>query len=283
MRKTLVDKIADGVKKTGKFIAKPLVPLSVAVVSYTGCASFSGGHFPEGHVHDYEFKDKEQTKDPYKLERVILYENQFYAQIRDEKEGTEETLPFVFMPFDKIVREIDLDSGELVLKSKENYVPIKVKVEKYTVDEWADEVALMKETSRKTGIRGVKANILREINERSIYGFSLITTEADATYAIKTTKILGNRYFFPHVSDTNTNEEEKLNFYLIPVKGAKLKIRNSDGGITIRNPNQVYRPVLVKDKEKPKKLEEEITSGQVQEILGSELDSVKVDSIKITQ
>ena len=59
------------------------------------------------------------------------------------------------------------------------------------------------------------------------------------------------RYFFPHVSDKETGAERKLNFYLIPVDGAKLYIDNSDGSITIENENQVYRAISVQDIPEP--------------------------------
>ncbi len=60
-------------------------------------------------------------------------------------------------------------------------------------------------------------------------------------------KILGKRYFSPHVAKSKTHEKEKLPFYLIPVKNALLKIKNKCGNIIIRNQNQIYRPVLIEE------------------------------------
>lgn len=261
MRKTLIQKIINGTKIASTITLIPII---------IGCTTLPKEQiqeesqtkefvtwlmqqeirtFPEGHIHGVEYSTIDQSKVPYNLEEQILYGTRYYLQ---ETEKTSETLPFVFLPFDKVIREIDLNSNKITLDSEEKYIPKLVEVEKYTKDQWADEIAL-----RATGLYGIKADMisldeLREIEgvSKNDSGFSAITTEDGASYIIKTKTILGNEYFLPYVADKKTSEKGKLPFYLIPVKGAKIKIENACGNISIRNENKIYRPELVKDTEK---------------------------------
>jgi len=235
--------------------------LFLAALGVVGCASLSKRDFPEGHIHGVGYPTMSQSRIPYSLEEQVLYNKRYYLQEAEEKQGI---LPFIFYPFDKVQRVLDLDSNKITLDSAEKYLPIRVEVVTGTKDKWADEISLMARDSRLTGVKGIRANIisaeeLREIanTSKNNYGYKVITTEDNASFAIKTIWINEQEYFFPHVSDTKTFEKEKLPFYLIPVKGAKILINNSCENITIRNENNIYRPVLI-DKETGLP----ITSGQ---------------------
>ena len=219
-----------------------ITTLTTAALIVGGCAANvpekQTGGFPEGHIIGYDFAEKTHSDTPYKLERVVIHGKQFYSQEADSTEKREGALPFVFVPFDKATREIDLDSGKMRLIAGEKYMPVRVELDKDTEDRWADQVQLS-----RTGPRRVKANVLRRKNEGDRYGSSFVTTENNAPYNIRTIEILGEKYFFPHTG--RKSSEKELSFYLIPVEGAKLRIRNSDGSITIRNEDQVYIPVSV--------------------------------------
>ena len=219
-----------------------ITALTTAVILGSGCAGSSSSSFPEGHVTGYDFAEKSQSDNPYKLERVVLYGNEFHVQSVEPRENT---LDFEFLPFDNITRKIDLDSGEITLDSDTRYIPVKVEGD-YEEDKWADRMKLRVSASDKTGVRGVSADI-EKIDPQAEYGYSVVKTQEGAKYVIKTMEIRGKRYFFPHVSDKETGAERKLNFYLIPVDGTKLYIDNSDGSITIENENQVYRAISVQD------------------------------------
>jgi len=268
MEKTLRQKINDKAKRYGnKFHGlgdilttevspKGALELGLAVAIGVGglTACSFGRNFPYKHIHGYNFQTRDQSKEPYKLERVVIYDEQYYAQ---ETDKTPETLPLVFLPFDNVTREIDLDRGHTGLYSTRKYAPKKVRDAK---GNYIDEIAIEAERDEKTGIPGIKANILclQQLKKRAgvpenSYGFSIITTEEDASYGIKTMEILGKEYFFPHTSTKKSKDRGKLPFYLIPVKksptNGKAKIRiNSNGHLSIFNRDNIYRPELVRRK-----------------------------------
>lgn len=214
----------------------------ISLLAITGC-----GTFPKNHIHKVEYQIINQNKVPHKLEEQILYGERYYFQkMENPLPGT---LLFEILPFNKITRINNLDTGELTLISKEKYIPKIVEVKKYTKDKFADEIELTTKGKYK-----IKANVLcpqqlitRAGDSANKHGFKVITTQDDASYAIKTIKILGEEYFFPHVANNKINEKRKLPFYLIPIKRAEIKIKNSCGNITIRNENNIYRPELIKD------------------------------------
>ena len=227
--------------------------LLLAALGSVGCTSLNRRNFPEGHIQEVEYQIIDQSKVQYSLEEQVLYNQRYYLQKAEAEEQGK--LPFVFYPFDKVQRVLDLDSNEITLDSKERYLPMRVEIATGTKDKWADEILLMSENSQLTSVKGVKANIisaeeLEKItdNSKDNYGYKVITTEDDASYFIKTISILGEEYFFPHVADSKNSEQGILPFYLIPVKGAKIKIDNVCGNITIRNENNIYRPILEKQK-----------------------------------
>ncbi len=116
-------------------------------------------------------------------------------------------------------------------------------------DKWIDGVELIAK-----GPYGIRADMLSldelkemaNVSEKD-FGYKVITTEDGASFRIKTIKILGDEYFFPQVEDKKMSEQGKLSFYLIPVKGAKIKIQNICGNISLFNENKIYRPELVND------------------------------------
>ena len=225
------------------------VLLLLVTLGAAGCVSLNKRDFPEGHIHGVEYPIMSQNRVPYSLEEQVLYNKRYYLQEAEENQGT---LDFVFYPFDKVQRILDLDSNEITLDSEEKYLPMRVEVTTGTKDKWADEISLMPEDSQLTGVGGIRASIisaqeLKEITDSSEnnYGYKVITTENGASFAIKTTWINGQEYFFPHVADSKDSEQGKLPFYLIPIKGAKIKIDNTCGNIIIRNENNIYRPILI--------------------------------------
>lgn len=233
--------------------------------SLTACASSAPAiqrSFPEFHASGYGFRDRTEAEEPYILERAVIFEKEFYIQ---EVSGREGELPFIFLPFNETRRRIDADTGRLRLESDKNYIPRKVRIG--SNNRLASEVDLMMYRSPE-GIKGVRADILslEELRRRvgvskNNYGFSGVTTELDAEYKIRTMSILGVEYFFPHVK-TNETGEQDLDFHLIPVKGSEIIIQNSDGMITLRNPGNIYRPILILGNES----EEETSPSQVETI-----------------
>lgn len=217
--------------------------LLLTALTTVGCTSLNQKDFPKGHIQGVEYQTTNQSKVPYNLEEQVLYNQKYYLQEAEKEQGK---LPFIFYPFNKVQKILDLDSNEIQLDSKEEYFPTRVEVTTGTKDIWADEILLMSENSKLTGVKGIRANIIssQELENIDNYGYKIITTEDDASYSIKTIDILGEEYFFPHVADSKNLEQKKLPFYLIPVKGAKIKIDNICGNITIRNENNIYRPIL---------------------------------------
>lgn len=214
----------------------------------SACAPTLQRDFPDWHVRGYEFQDRTEKGEPYKLERAVILGEQFYTQRVSPREGE---LGFIFLPFNETKRVINTGTGDVRLESDKNYIPRRVRVEDYTEDEFADEVDLMVDRSPQ-GIEGVRADILpieelRRIAQASpgSHGYSVVTTEEDARYGIRTMKILGKEYFFPHVETDETGNPRKLDFYLVPVEGSEIIIRNSDGRITLKNTNNIYRAVLL--------------------------------------
>jgi hypothetical protein len=229
-------------------LTKILIAGAFTVASLFGCSSIqeSKRNFPEGHISGVEYSNINQTAVPYKLEDQVIYETRYYLQ---ETEKTKESLPILFYPWDKTQRELDLDSGIIKLNSSEMYLPELVEGEKGKEDKWIDGITL---SSR--GIYGTKAYMTsleklekRKETENNI-GYNFITTEEDSVFGIPTMKILGEEYFVSLVEENKINEKEKLPFYMIPVKGAKIRIDNICGNLSIYNKNQIYRPVLFKEK-----------------------------------
>lgn len=220
-----------------KLIAVPLIAGTLA-----SCGNLTRPReFPEKMIHGVEYQTLMQDRVPYKLEEQILYGDREYFETTNKLPNC---LSIVIKRFLDITREMDLDSGKVELKSENIYIPYKVELTNFTKDKWADEVALT-----SIGPFGIKANVetLEELSEiagedRNIYGYKVVTIEEGASFAIRTIKILGNEYFFPMVENSKLNEKGKLNYYLIPVNGAKIKIKNTCGNVYIRNENNIYRP-----------------------------------------
>ncbi len=233
----LIKKIMDKAKKTIPIILIPLI---------AGCATMGNTKkFPEEMISGVKYPIITQSRIPYKLEEQVIYEDREYFY---KKEQTTETLPMTILRYADVTRELDLDSGKIELQSKRKYIPKKVEVDKFTSgmkDKFVDGVVL-----RTDGDYGIQAYILplNAIKRMDTIpdkreGYEIVTTENDASFAIRTIKILGEEYFFPYVEETKVKENGKLSYYLIPVKGAKIRIENKCGNLSIYNKNQVYRPI----------------------------------------
>lgn len=250
MAKTLIQEVWDITKKGIAIISIPL--------TISGCISSKKinkepiepenkkefVNTPEGHILGVEYPILTQDKVPYTLEEQVLYGERYYLQ---KTEKTPTTLEMSVLPYNDVIRELDLDANKIELTAKREYIPRKVEIKdgKDTKDDYADEITL-----RTDGSYGLKAYMLSQSQLRDManvskdnYGYKVITTEDGASFAIKTVKILGEEYFFPYVADKKVKEEGKLPFYLIPVKGAKIKIDNKCGNLSIYNENEIYRPI----------------------------------------
>ncbi len=236
----------DFITVTGKGLAAVALGNSIA-----GCASGIQRNFPEWHGRDYEFQNRTEAEEPYRLERAAIFGKEFYVQRVSGREGE---LPFIFLPFDKTRRVINTNTNRVRLESDENYIPRRVRVEDYTEDQWADELDLVTTYSPETGIEGIRADILsldelrrRAGASRNSPGFSEVTTERDARYGIMRVNFFDEAFFFPHVEIGKEKNPRALDFYLVPVEGSEIVIRNSDGRITIRNENNIYRAILLQN------------------------------------
>jgi len=218
----------------------------IIVLGIGGCASTRT--YQKGQVHGYNFENQTQDSSPYKEERIILHGQEFYIQKRETKNPTE--LSFEFLPFDKVSRVIDLDTNipnkRVKLESEEYYIPKKAE-SPGTINNYVDILILDKNDWPKYKIKGIKSNVRKtDVNslcQTQFNGSSVIKTEQNADYGIRKATILGKEYFFPHVEKNKTNKK-KLNFYLVPVKGAKIRIKNKTGEVSIENDDKVYRPQM---------------------------------------
>jgi len=212
----------------------------------------------------YEFSQQTNEDQSTNLERVVIHGRQFYVEKTEDVEGQ---LGFRFLPFEESSRIRDLDSGNYRVESETSYTPERVQGE-FTEDRWADELNLTTNYSSETNVNGLRAEILsQEELRRSVgapensQGFS---GEDTTRYGIRKMSIFGEEYFYPHVESSETGVGRNLDFYLVPVEGTELKIRNSDGRITIMNNNNIYRP---RSPETSASLEE--NAGQAQTVTGS--------------
>jgi hypothetical protein len=261
--KTLVQKIVNGVKVGAGIGLGSLI---------IGCTTLPQKDIPEQQEKDYsrenisniEYSTIDQSEYPYTLEEQVLYGSRQYFQKGEEKPGT---LPMTIFPYDNTVREIDCNTGETTLSSRREYVPTLAEKEGGQVDQWVDGIKL-----KTTGNYPIKADItsLEELNQRpgtleNKFGYKIITTQDHTSFVIKTIKILGEEYFFPHKAEDkiknsparyNLNPPEKLDYYLIPVKGASFEI-NSQGQVTIMNENQIYELILKSEKDQSQSIIEQ--------------------------
>ncbi len=221
-----------------------------------GCSTVNevNREFPKGHISGVEYKTLNQSAVPYKLENHFLFDIRYYLQ---ETAGTQENLPMLFYLADENVRDLDLDSKELNLNPRKMYLPRLVEGEtKGKKDKWLDGVNL-----ENKGIYGTRAYFpsLEELKKRkessNSVGYKVITTEDDATFFLPFEKILGENYFIVKVEDKKLEAEkkdkktDKLSFYMIPLKGARVWIDEKCGNISIYNKNKVYRAIFVTESE----------------------------------
>ena len=215
---------------------------------------------PGGHVTDSKFMKGEDSI-YFKKEIVNLYGRDFYVErLNSQPEGTLGL--FSLNPVDKVLEVRDLDNRTLSLVPIERYVCDKVLL---LNGKLADTLVLMDTRSEKTNVEGVKIN--RTISSKlprtsqARYGFTAIATETDIDRtSIEWIMIAGEKYFYPHVEDSQTEKGGFLNYYLVPVRGAK-EVSDSRGAVRLVNDDKICRPRLYfGDIEAPKK-----TSGQATE------------------
>jgi len=217
------------------------IPLFFSVIGCTTLKDEIIREFPEGHIYGVEYNILNQKIAPYNLEEQVIYEERQYFNKRDENSTT---LPMEIYLYNDVTRELDLDSGKITLQPKKRYVP-RLDEGNYPKDKYTDWVLL-----ENKGTYGIKADMstVEELRKKdniegNKYGYKVISTEEGASFALRTTNILGEEYFFPHVENGEINKKGKLDYYLIPVKGAKIQINNKCGNITIYNENKIYRPI----------------------------------------
>ena len=224
-------------------------------------------------AYNFDFKNQTQSDSRYKIERVILHGEEFYVRTREVNNETE--LPFEFLPFDKISRVIDLDAinprKRVKLESEESYIPKKAEAPG-TINNYVDILVLDRNDAPEYKINGIKSNIRKtDINllgNADFNGSSVKTTEQDACYGIRKTTIFGEEYFFPHVERSQTGKKGQLDFYIVPVKGTDVRIKNMDGKVSIENDDRVYRPqakssieIEIQEKKKVAKKEDTPTTA----------------------
>ncbi|MEX0932703.1 MAG: hypothetical protein WDZ77_01220 [Candidatus Pacearchaeota archaeon] len=143
---------------------------------------------------------------------------------------SENQLPVAFYPVEDTTRQFDLDTGKTTLVSNKLYIPQKVQVpcqEDISQNCNRDSLELSR---KKVGmVPGVKVDFEKHKQDlQSKLGSSRVTSEEDAPFGILTVDLFDETYFYPQVNPAKWDEEH-LDFYLIPKKGTRIDLRNSDG------------------------------------------------------
>jgi len=212
-------------------------------------------HYPVGMISDIKEGNISNKDTNYLLKTLVVYGEPFYVWAKDVSQINENQLPIVYTPVKDTTRNLNLNKNKLEIIADKEYILSKVKApEGWTVDEWADEIELNVKNCPQTGVRGIRAKItdydqlkekIKRKSKNNRYGYAIKSSNKDCKFYIETLS-LGSfgEFFFPHVALSKINQEDKLNFYNIPTSESNLLIKESCGNITIRNPNEIYRPKL---------------------------------------
>ena len=233
-------------KKLQGKIGKGVAALSL-IASAAGCAS--SGNLIEGQARNFNFRDRTQAEIPYSAELAVIFGRGFYVQ-KKENVGEDE-LPHAYIPSEKTNTRSGVTTGVTRFESREQYIPRKVLAREYTEDEWADGLVLRTTYSPETGVEGVRARVTspeelrrRAGAPRNSQGYSVVTTQDDRAYDVRTMEIFDGETFFPHVSVDEMDRPGRLNFYEVPAREGTDVIGRPDGTIVIESPNGIYRPEL---------------------------------------
>lgn len=213
----------------------------------------SGRQYPQDQIHGSNTNKVTQKDVPYKSEAVAIGNTLYHLQNVDF--AYRDQLPFIIYERDDVTRRLELDSGEVIFKPANAYIPQRIEMDGGTLDNYVDSISL-----RTTGPMGIRANItnIKELEKRikrNGYLGVVKTTEKDATFMLPTldNATEGFSYFIVKVKeDKQVNDGSAFNFYMIPAIGSSLEIENSTGQITIVNENSIYRPVLIDSAQRAK-------------------------------
>ncbi len=219
-------------KKLMKNLALRLITIPLIVGTLSGCGNLiRPREFPEKMIHGVKYQALTQDIAPYKLEEQVPYGDRQYFE---KTNNLPNCLPIVIKRFADITRQINLDSGKVELKSESIYIPKRVWNSKK--NKWASKITLRTDGPYRT--KAFMSELGTKISENE-FAYNALTTEEDASFALPTAKILDKEYFFIYVEDSETNENGKLNYYMVPIKGAKLDIKNICGNLYIEG--KIYR------------------------------------------
>lgn len=215
-----------------KNLASKLITIPLIVGTLSGCGNLiRPREFPEKMIHGVRYQALTQDIAPYKLEEQVLYGDRQYFE---KTNNLPNCLPIVIKRFADITRQINLDSGKIELQSEKIYIPKRVWNSKK--NKWVSKITL-----RTDGPYRTKAFISesgKRISENE-FAYNVLTTEEDASFALPTAKILNKEYFLIYVEDSKTNEDGKLNYYMVPKDGAGIDIKNTCGNLYIEG--EIYR------------------------------------------
>lgn len=197
-------------------------------------AGCSAREFVKGEIYDVKYGNMTQDAVPYKLEEQVIYQNREFFE---ETNQLPDCLKIAIKKYDDVVRQINLNSGEVILKSDAVYIPKRVWNQKK--NRWANKITLRTDGLYKTKASMTKENESETKISENEFAYNFLTTEEDASFGLPTAKILGKKYFVVYVEDKEVNQKGKLNYYLIPEEGAKIDIKDSCGNLYIEG--EIYR------------------------------------------
>ncbi len=254
---TLREKLTNFERKYfGETLATEINPKGLAGI--VGAGIIATGLFGCGNMrlnqenlgYNFNFTNQTQNDSLYNIERIMLHGKEFYARVRKVNDNTE--LPFELLPFDKVSRIIDLDANNPTkrtkLESEESYIPKNAEAPG-TTNNYVDILVLDRNNNPQYKIKGIRSNVKKtdvsSLTDSEFNGSSIKKTEQDACYGIRKATIFGNEYFFPHVAESKVEDKGKLDFYLIPVEGSNIRIKNATGEVSIENDDRIYRPQTI--------------------------------------
>lgn len=214
-----------------KNLASKLIAGAVIVGALSSCGNLTRREFPEKMIHGVKYQALTQDIAPHKLEEQVIYGDRQYFEKTNKLPNC---LPMVIKRFADITRKIDLKTGEIELESESIYIPKRVWNQKK--NKWASKITLRTDGPYKT--KAFISESEEKISENE-FAYNALTTEEDASFALPTAKMLDKEYFLIYVEDSKTNENGKLNYYMVPIKGAKLDIKNICGNLYIEG--EIYR------------------------------------------
>lgn len=214
-------------------------------------SSCTGQRVKLGDTFGAEFGETTQAQYPVSMTPVDLYGGVFF--IHSHNLDTLKSLPFAYVPYNKADAVFIGDKRQLIPHNikRDVYVPVPVLV----TDPEDGQVKHAKQLTfspEDVDLDGLTVNGIRI--DTSVFGrksgngdagYTLSLTEKDIEHRIGMTNILGQDYFYPHVSLSEKDKQGKLNVNLMPYNPETTKrILDFDTGeITVRDERGIYRPM----------------------------------------